>query len=139
MKRFWNSLVVALLAWAPPSIVANDELLKLQEDDKQWVMPGKDYAGTRYSKLNQINTENVKNLKAAWSFSTGVLRGHEGQPLVVGDTMYVHTPFPNIVYALDLTREGAPVKWKYIPQQEEEVVPIACCDTVNRGLAYAGG
>ncbi|AWT60907.1 MAG: Methanol dehydrogenase [cytochrome c] subunit 1 [Candidatus Moanabacter tarae] len=139
MKRLWNSLVVALLAWAPPSIVANDELLKLQEDDKQWVMPGKDYAGTRYSKLNQINTENVKNLKAAWSFSTGVLRGHEGQPLVVGDTMYVHTPFPNIVYALDLTREGAPVKWKYIPQQEEEVVPIACCDTVNRGLAYAEG
>lgn len=139
MKRLLNSLGVALVAWAPPSIVANDELLQLQEDDKQWVMPGKDYAGTRYSKLNQIDTENVKNLKAAWSFSTGVLRGHEGQPLVVGDTMYVHTPFPNIVYALDLNREGAPVKWKYTPQQEEEVVPIACCDTVNRGLAYAGG
>ena len=131
--------MAALVAWAPLSMTANDELLKLQKDDGQWVMPGKDYAGTRYSTLSQINTRNIKRLKAAWAFSTGVLRGHEGQPLVVGDTMYVHTPFPNIVYALDLTKEGAPVKWKYVPRQEEEVVPIACCDTVNRGLAYAEG
>ena len=139
MKRVWNSLMAALVACAPLSMTANDELLKLQKDDGQWVMPGKDYAGTRYSTLSQINTRNVKRLKAAWTFSTGVLRGHEGQPLVVGDTMYVHTPFPNIVYALDLTKEGAPLKWKYVPRQEEEVVPIACCDTVNRGLAYAEG
>ena len=65
--------------------------------------------------------------------------GHEGAPLVIGHTMYVHTPFPNIVYALDLTKAGAPVIWKYTPQQDEEVIPIACCDTVNRGLAYAEG
>ena len=63
----------------------------------------------------------------------------KGDPLVVGSTMYVHTPFPNIVYALDLTKEGAPIKWKYVPKQDAEVVPIACCDTVNRGLAYAEG
>ena len=98
-------------------------------------MPNKNYASTRYSTLNTINTENVKTLKVAWSFSTGVLRGHEGGPLVVGNTMYVHTPFPDIVYALDLTKEGAPVKWKYSPQQDPKVIPIACCDTVNRGLA----
>jgi alcohol dehydrogenase (cytochrome c) len=53
--------------------------------------------------------------------------------------MYVHTPFPNIVYALDLTKEGAPIKWKYVPKQDETVIPIACCDTVNRGVAYADG
>src|SRR5436309_13080122 len=110
-----------------------------KEEDKQWAMPNKNYASTRYSSLNAINVDNVKTLRAAWSFSTGVLRGHEGGPLVVGSTMYVHTPFPNIVYALDLTKEGAPVQWKYVPKQEAEGVPIACCDTVNRGLAYAEG
>ena len=78
-------------------------------------------------------------MKPVWSFSTGVLRGHEGAPLVVGDTMYVHTPFPNIVFALDLNKEGAPIKWKYTPKQNEEVIPVACCDTVNRGVAYAEG
>src|SRR5690349_14147232 len=109
------------------------------DEDKQWTMQNKNYASTRYSALDSINTDNVKSLKVAWTFSTGVLRGHEGAPLVVGSTMYVHTPFPNIVYALDLTKEGAPVKWKYIPKQDPKVVPVACCDTVNRGLAYANG
>ena len=111
----------------------------VNEEDKQWTMQNKNYASTRYSSLSSINTENVKTLKAAWTFSTGVLRGHEGGPLVVGSTMYVHTPFPNIVYALDLTKEGAPVKWKYVPKQDPKVIPVACCDTVNRGLAYADG
>jgi lanthanide-dependent methanol dehydrogenase len=109
------------------------------DEDKQWTMQNKNYASTRYSGLDQVNTENIKNLKVAWTFSTGVLRGHEGAPLVVGNTMYVHTPFPNIVYALDLSKEGAPVKWKYSPKQDPKVIPVACCDTVNRGLAYANG
>jgi len=108
-------------------------------EDKEWTMPNKNYASTRYSTLDGINTQNVKTLKAAWTFSTGVLRGHEGGPLVVGSTMYVHTPFPDIVYSLDLTKEGAPVKWKYVPKQDAQVIPVACCDTVNRGLAYADG
>jgi len=108
-------------------------------EDKQWAMPNKDYASTRYSTLDSINTDNVKTLKAAWTFSTGVLRGHEGGPLVIGSTMYVHTPFPDIVYSLDLSKEGAPVKWKYTPKQDSQVIPVACCDTVNRGLAYADG
>jgi PQQ-dependent dehydrogenase (methanol/ethanol family) len=109
------------------------------DEDKQWTMQNKNYASTRYSGLDQVNAGNIKNLKVAWTFSTGVLRGHEGAPLVVGNTMYVHTPFPNIVYALDLTKEGAPVKWKYVPKQDPKVIPVACCDTVNRGLAYANG
>ncbi|MEP7309767.1 MAG: methanol/ethanol family PQQ-dependent dehydrogenase [Acidobacteriota bacterium] len=110
-----------------------------KDEDKQWTMQNKNYASTRYSTLNSITADNVKNLKVAWTFSTGVLRGHEGGPLVVGSTMYVHTPFPNIVYALDLTKEGAPIKWKYTPKQNAQVIPVACCDTVNRGLAYADG
>src|SRR5205085_10216833 len=115
------------------------DLSPVKPEDNQWSMPNKDYASTRYSSLNSINTDNIKTLKVAWTFSTGVLRGHEGGPLVVGSTMYVHTPFPNIVYALDLTKEGAPVKWKYSPKQDRKVIPVACCDTVNRGLAYADG
>ena len=109
------------------------------EADKQWTMQNKNLSATRYSSVNEINTENVKDLKVAWTFSTGVLRGHEGEPLVIGNTMYVHTPFPNIVYALDLSKEGAPIKWKYQPRQDASVIPIACCDTVNRGVAFADG
>jgi PQQ-dependent dehydrogenase (methanol/ethanol family) len=126
-----------------PSKTANTAsampLTPAKDEDKQWTMANKDYSSTRYSTLNTINTDTVKNLRVAWTFSTGVLRGHEGGPLVIGKTMYVHTPFPDIVYALDLEKEGAPVKWKYVPKQDPSVVAIACCDTVNRGLAYADG
>ena len=108
------------------------------KDPKQWVMQAGDNANTRYSKLNQITAANVGKLQVAWTFSTGVLRGHEGGPLVVGDVMYVHTPFPNTVYALDLNNEGK-ILWKYEPRQDPNVIPIMCCDTVNRGVAYADG
>jgi alcohol dehydrogenase (cytochrome c) len=118
--------------------IANDEVQKLTQDPNQWVLQTGDYANTRYSKLDQINASNVGKLQVAWTFSTGVLRGHEGSPIVVGDMMYVHTPFPNIVYALDLNSE-AKIVWKYEPKQDPNVIPVMCCDTVNRGLAYADG
>ncbi|WP_084536870.1 methanol/ethanol family PQQ-dependent dehydrogenase [Azospirillum halopraeferens] len=117
---------------------ANDELKKLQTDPNQWVMPLGNYSGHRYSPLDQINKDNVKNLKVAWTFSTGVLRGHEGGPLVIGDVMYFSTPFPNIVYALDLNDNGR-IIWKYEPKQDPNVIPVMCCDTVNRGVAYGDG
>src|SRR5262245_36446808 len=101
-----------------PHVADSQSLTDLQQHPNQWALPGKDYSLTRYSELNQITSANVKNLTVAWTFSTGVLRGHEGAPLVVGDTMYLVTPFPNIVYALDLTQSGAPVKWKYEPKQD---------------------
>ncbi len=91
---------------------------------------------TRYSKLKQITAANVGKLQVAWTFSTGVLRGHEGGPLVIGDMMYVHAPFPNTVYALDLAHDDK-IVWKYEPKQDPNVIPVMCCDTVNRGLAYA--
>ncbi|HLQ69135.1 MAG TPA: PQQ-binding-like beta-propeller repeat protein, partial [Gemmatimonadales bacterium] len=108
-------------------------------DDGQWMMPGKDYAATRYSGLSQITPRNAARLRPIWSFSTGVLGGHEGQPLVVGNTMYVVTPFPNVLYAFDLTREGYPLKWKYRPDVNPTSVGIACCDAINRGAVYADG
>jgi PQQ-dependent dehydrogenase (methanol/ethanol family) len=118
--------------------LANDELLKLQKDPKQWVMPLGNYAGNRYSGLDQITSKNVKDLQVAWTFSTGVLRGHEGGPLVIGNMMYVHAPFPNTVFALDLSKDGQ-IVWKYEPKQDPNVIPVMCCDTVNRGVAYGDG
>ncbi|RXT22429.1 PQQ-dependent dehydrogenase, methanol/ethanol family [Rhizobium leguminosarum] len=118
--------------------LANEELMTLASDAKNWAMPTGDYANQRYSKLNQITKENVKDLQVKWTFSTGVLRGHEGGPLVIGDVMYVHAPFPNTVYALDLNNDGK-ILWKYEPKQDPNVISIMCCDTVNRGVAYGDG
>src|SRR6202008_3941642 len=120
------------------SASANDELIKMSQNPKDWVMPAGDYANQRYSKLNQITAANVGKLQVAWTFSTGVLRGHEGGPLIIGDTMYVHAPFPNTVYALDLAHDNK-ILWKYEPKQDPNVIPVMCCDTVNRGLAYGDG
>ncbi|BAS26985.1 methanol/ethanol family PQQ-dependent dehydrogenase [Limnochorda pilosa] len=137
------ALTLILAAAVSPAIAQQQgslpELLNLQRDDGQWVMPAKDYSATRYSSLDQINILNVDQLKVAWTFSTGVLRGHEGAPLVVGSTMYLITPFPNIVYALNLTQPGPAVKWKFVPDTDPRSIGVACCDVVNRGLTYADG
>ncbi|CAM4363918.1 methanol/ethanol family PQQ-dependent dehydrogenase [Palleronia rufa] len=127
---------IALATALPAS--ANEELMTQMDNADQWAIQTGDYANQRYSELDSINTENVGDLQVAWTFSTGVLRGHEGSPLVIGDTMYLNTPFPNIVYALDLANEGK-IKWKYEPRQDQDVIPVMCCDTVNRGVAYANG
>jgi PQQ-dependent dehydrogenase (methanol/ethanol family) len=113
--------------------------VSLQQDDGQWVMPAKNYASTRFSSLDEINVTNVSRLGVSWTFSTGMVAGHEAAPIVVGSTMYVVTPFPNIVYALDLSRPGAPVKWQYDPKPPGAAKGVACCDLVNRGAAYANG
>jgi PQQ-dependent dehydrogenase (methanol/ethanol family) len=109
------------------------------EGTGEWTMPGRDYALSRYSPLNEINVSNVKNLKVATTFSTGVLHGHEGQPLVVGSTMYVVTPFPNLLYSIDLTQPGGALNWTYAPNPDGRSVGIACCDVVNRGAQFADG
>jgi lanthanide-dependent methanol dehydrogenase len=107
--------------------------------DGDWVRAARDYANTRFSPLNQITSANANQLRVAWTFSTGTDRGHEGAPLVIGDTLYVVTPYPNILYALDLTRPGAPMKWSYRPETRPSAQGVACCDVVNRGAAFADG
>ena len=102
-------------------------------------MPAKNHASTRFSALNEINTSTVSRLRVAWTFSTGVTAGHEAAPLVVNNTMYLVTPFPNFVFALDLTKPGAPVKWQYDPKSPSAARGVACCDVVNRGMAYWNG
>ena len=112
---------------------------RLEPDDGQWIRPAKDFASTRYSTLNQINTANVKDLKVAFTFSTGQDHGHEAAPIVVNNTMYIITPWPNELYALDLTKPGAPIKWEYQPKPTPASKGVACCDVVNRGVVYGNG
>src|SRR5436309_15340494 len=106
------------------------------EQKGEWTMTGRTYDLQRFSPLDQIKPSNVGALVPAWTFSTGALRGHEGNPLVIGNVMYLHSAFPNTVFALDLTKPGAPMLWKHVPAQPAETNPVACCDVVNRGLAY---
>jgi PQQ-dependent dehydrogenase (methanol/ethanol family) len=116
---------------------ANDEVMSLTKDANNWAIWGGNYAGTRYSELDQINKDNAGKLQVAWTFSTGVLRGHEGGPLVVGDNLYIHSPFPNKVFSLN--QKDQTINWVYEPVQNPDTIPVMCCDTVNRGLAYADG
>ncbi|MCQ8180160.1 methanol/ethanol family PQQ-dependent dehydrogenase [Methylomonas sp. SURF-1] len=120
----------------PQSAQANKELEQLSKQNTNWVMQTKDYGSTHFSEMIDINANNVKNLKVAWSFSTGVLNGHEGGPLVVDGIMYVHTPYPNNVFAIDLN-EPDKILWQFKPKQNPAARAVACCDVVNRGLAYA--
>ncbi len=108
------------------------------KNPNNWAHPRGQHSNQGYSKLNQITKANVKNLKAAWTFATGVNRGHEGSPVVVGSMMYVHTAFPNNVYALDLN-DNQKIVWKYFPKQDPSVQAVLCCDNVSRGLGYGDG
>ncbi|HEV8260008.1 MAG TPA: methanol/ethanol family PQQ-dependent dehydrogenase [Burkholderiales bacterium] len=138
MRVTLGYLVLPLALTAAAGVAqANSDVEKLTADPKNWAMQAGDMYNQRYSKLSQINAGNVNKLQVAWTFSTGVLRGHEGSPLVIGDTMYLHSPFPNKVFAIDLNTNK--IKWKYTPKQDPAVIPQMCCDTVNRGLAYAEG
>ena len=128
-------LAGGLLSVAQPA-QANKELEQLAKQNTNWVMQTKDYASTHFSEMIDINANNVKNLKVAWSFSTGVLNGHEGGPLVVDGIMYVHTPYPNNVFAISLD-EPDKILWQFKPKQNPAARAVACCDVVNRGLAYA--
>jgi len=133
-KNIFSLNVLLSLCLATPAF-GQDKLLSIMKDDAQWVSPRKDYTNQAYSRLSQINKHNIKDLHLAWTFSTGVTRGHEGSPLVVGNIMYIHTPFPNNVYALDLNNNQK-IIWSYFPKQDSSVQSILCCDNVNRGLGY---
>jgi glucose dehydrogenase len=103
----------------------------------EWRRQARDFANTRFSPLSQITAANVGRLKIAWSFTDGIPYGHEAGPLVVGQTMYLVSPFPNTAYALDLSKPGAPIKWIYQPHPRPIAIGKACCDAVNRGPTFA--
>ncbi|HUO32986.1 MAG TPA: methanol/ethanol family PQQ-dependent dehydrogenase [Bryobacteraceae bacterium] len=128
----------ACFVLAPVVSVANEPLQKDSQDPNQWVIPLGSYSGIRHSKLTQINSKNAGKLKVAWTMSTGTLRGQEGQPLVVGNMMYFESSYPNFVYAIDLDKIGQ-IVWKFAPEQDKFTPSVACCDLVNKGVAYAEG
>ena len=131
--------VSATLALSTSLAVAfAQDLDKTSQDPNQWVLPLGTYSGIRHSKLTQINARNAGKLKVAWTMSTGTLRGQEGQPLVVGNMMYFESSYPNFVYAIDLDKVGQ-IVWKFAPEQDKFSPSVACCDLVNKGVAYADG
>jgi PQQ-dependent dehydrogenase (methanol/ethanol family) len=132
MKRL--IFILSLLSCGP--VLAQDNA-SLQKDDRQWVLPSKDYAQTRYSRLNQINTANAGKLQVAWTFSVGSNHGQEAAPLVVDGVMYVVGAYPNELFALDATT--GEMKWKYSPRVDPAAQGVACCDVVNRGASYDNG
>src|SRR5258708_1600478 len=139
MRRSVFALGLLAATGLASPVLANDSAQKAADDPNNWAMQRADYSATGYSKLDQVNTKNVGTMKAAWTFSTGVLRGHEGSPLVIGSTMWLHTAFPNIVYSLNLDGDPYTINWKYEPKQDPSVIPVMCCDTVNRGVQYGNG
>ena len=141
-NRGWFLKIVMLVCISFTATAAfaqgTEDLDKMSQDPNQWVMPLGNYHGTRHSTLNQITAQNASKLSVAWTMSTGALRGHEGQPLVVGNVMYFESAYPNDVYAVDLNNIGH-MLWKFEPQQDKFAPSVACCDVVNRGVAYADG
>ncbi|HWG29287.1 MAG TPA: methanol/ethanol family PQQ-dependent dehydrogenase [Steroidobacteraceae bacterium] len=138
MRFSYRQAWVALAALTIPLAASADpDLDQKMANPANWAAQAGNDANQRYSELKQIDAGNVGKLQVAWTLSTGTLRGHEGSPLVIGDTMYIQTPFPNNVYAVSLKDQT--FRWKYEPKQDADVVPVMCCDTVNRGLAYGDG
>src|ERR1700758_1918867 len=144
-----NSLrivVAALVLGGSCAAAIADEVSERSKDANLWAAPGGDQALTRHSSLKQINTSNAGQLQMVWSQSSGTLRGHEGQPLVVvvngKPMMYMESGWPNIIQALDLSDPDHPKEiWNYkkTTNRDDSAVPRACCDTVNRGPSFADG
>lgn len=130
-----TTLLAALLC---ASLAFAQDLDKTSQDANQWVLPLGSYSGVRHSKLAQITTKNAKDLRPVWTMSTGTLRGQEGQPLVIGDMMYFESSYPNFVYAVNLDSPGR-IAWKFAPEQDKFAPSVACCDLVNKGVAYGDG
>jgi PQQ-dependent dehydrogenase (methanol/ethanol family) len=127
----WGGLVAVLFAASAWGQGAPDE--------GEWRLAGRDPANTRFSTLAQITASNAAQLKLAFRFDTGIDKGQEAAPIVAANTMFVVGPFPNPVFAFDLSRPGFPLKWKFEPGPEASSQGVACCDVVNRGAAYADG
>ena len=110
----------------------------LAQSGATWTTPSGDLQGTRYSSLSEITTSNVGSLVEEFNFPTNAIASHEGNPLVVNNVMYVVTPWPNKLIAMDLTRPGTQL-WVFDPHTNGDARGVACCDVVNRGASYANG
>lgn len=119
---------------SPRILVSSDRLLGAGSDPDNWLMYGRDYTNQRFSPLETIRRDNVRNLVPAWSFQTGVPDGLEATPLFVDGVIFLTTSW-NHVFAID-ARTGAEL-WHY--RRRLPVKLTYCCGPVNRGPAVAGG
>lgn len=134
----------AALAQAEPAAQAAAAVQRVDGDfiranaakTPDWPTTGVDYAETRYSRLDQINAANVKDLGLAWSYNLESTRGVEATPVVVDGIMYVSASW-SVVHAID-TRTGNRI-WTYDPQIDRSTGFKGCCDVVNRGVALWKG
>jgi lanthanide-dependent methanol dehydrogenase len=131
------ALVLAAVPCFGQSITADSAPSGTKPGD--WTLPGRTYGGTRFSPLTSIDTTNASKLVEVWKYDDNILDGHEGQPLVVNNTLYMVTAYPNKLIAFDLTKPGPAIKWTYAPPVDPFSVGKACCDDVNRGASYADG
>src|SRR5262245_11353379 len=110
--------------------VPYERLLKADQEPGNWLMYSNTYNSWRFSRLTQINTQNVKNLQVKWRWQGRHAEKFETTPLVVDGIMYLTRP-ENDVYALDA--ETGRALWTYHHQNPERT--FNCCGKVNRGLA----
>lgn len=106
------------------------------KNDDNWLSYGLNYQEDRYSRLDQIDKETVKDLGLAWSLDLGVMRGIEASCIVVDGIIYMTGPW-SVVYAID-ARKGE-ILWTYDPKVPREIGEKACCDVINRGVAVNKG
>jgi len=130
-----SAFVLAAAVVAAPAYAAHAKSTA-KAGNTGWTTNGHDDAGTRFSPLTQINTANAKDLGLAWTYDLESTRGVESTPLVIGHVMYVTAPW-SIVHALD-ARTGKRL-WIYDPKVPRTGGFKACCDVVNRGVAYYEG
>ncbi len=132
MKPKLLLLIFVLLAPAF-SQVTFERLKNSAKEPQNWLMYSGDYAGHRFSALDQITTSNVHSLTAKWVYQTVALGKFETTPLVVDGILY-GTGTDNRVFALD-ARTGRPI-WIYQRELPPDIRP--CCGRVNRGVAILG-
>ena len=140
LGRLWGLttalLIAPLLAAPKPGAVDDARLARAQEEPQNWLMHGGTWAEQRYSKLAQIHTGNVSQLKPAWWFEFDTTRAQEATPLVVDGVMYVSTAWSK-VYALD-AKSGKQI-WYFDPKVPGPAAAPTCCDVNNRGVAIYQG
>lgn len=128
----------AMLGALGAAVLASTATGVFAQASNEWPHYGGDYANTRYSTLNQINTDNVKNLRVLWMHSLGSLESQQSSPLIIDGTMYVTTSTgPKYVFAVDA--KTGKQKWKHEPELPNDYMATVCCGLDNRGVAYANG
>jgi alcohol dehydrogenase (cytochrome c) len=134
------------VAFAAPASAADEvtqqRLLNADKEQGNWLLHHHDYGANRFSPLNQINRETVKNLKVAWTIALGGVEGGgiwthgglEGTPIVENGFMYVTDGWGS-VYKIDAHHGKGELVWKMDPKTDHDWAgAVACCGVDNRGV-----